>query len=137
VPATVGDMVEVLTVDDQAFFRSAAREVIDATPGFHAAAEAASGPEALRMVAELEPDLAIVDVRMPGMDGVETARRLVAEAPGLLVMLVSIEDAANLPSSVAGCGAAALVRKQDFRPALLRELWATAAPSRGAGAPPG
>jgi DNA-binding NarL/FixJ family response regulator len=123
-------MVDVLTVDDQAFFRVAARDVIQATPGFHQAGEAASGPEALRMVAKLEPDLAIVDVRMPGMDGAETARNLMAVAPRLVVLLVSSEEASNLPETVGECGAAALIRKEDFGPALLRELWATAAPSR-------
>jgi DNA-binding NarL/FixJ family response regulator len=119
-------MVDVLTVDDQAVFRSAAREVIEATPGFTPAWDAASGAEALQMMGEIEPDLALVDVRMPGMDGVETARRLRKLAPGLVVVLISIEEASNLPSSARSCGAAALIRKQDFRPALLRDLWATA-----------
>jgi two-component system, NarL family, invasion response regulator UvrY len=117
-------MVGVLTVDDQAVFRAAARDVIEATPGFSCAGEAASGEEALQLAGELDPELALVDVRMPGMDGVETARRLRALAPELVVVLISIEDAANLPSSVNACDAAALIRKQDLRPALLSELWA-------------
>lgn len=118
-------MVEVLTVDDQAVFRSAARDVIEATPGFGAAGEAASGREALELIANVDARLALVDVRMPDMDGVETARRLMAVDPALVVVLISLEDATNLPSSIEGCGAAALVRKQDFCPGLLRELWAT------------
>jgi two-component system invasion response regulator UvrY len=121
-------MVEVLTVDDQEVFRAVARDVIEATPGFTSGGEAASGLEALRLLPELEPALALVDVRMPGMDGVETARRLVAAAPGLIVILISLEDPENLPSAAAHCGAAALVRKQEFCPALLRRLWAAHGP---------
>jgi two-component system, NarL family, invasion response regulator UvrY len=116
--------VDVMTVDDQAVFRAVAREVIEATPGFEPAGEAASGEEALRMVGERAPHLALVDVRMPGMDGIETAQLLKAAHPKVVVVLISLEEADDLPSSAGGCGAAALVRKQDFGPALLRRMWA-------------
>ena len=117
-------MVGVLTVDDQAVFRAAARNVIDATPGFEPAGDAASGPEALELFSRVRAQLALVDVRMPGMGGVETARLLRTADPALVVVLISLEDAASLPFSTSACGAAALVRKQDFCPTLLRELWA-------------
>jgi DNA-binding NarL/FixJ family response regulator len=117
-------MVGVLTVDDHAVFRAAARDVIEATPGFETAGEATSGAEALEIASQVRARLALVDVRMPGMDGAETARLLRAEDPALVVVLISLEDAASLPASTSACGAAELVRKQDFCPALLRELWA-------------
>ena len=117
-------MVDVLTVDDQEVFRAVARDVIESTPGFNSVLEAASGDEALELLREAHPELALVDMRMPGMDGIETTRRLVAAAPDLVVVLISIEGPANLPSEAGRCGAAALVRKQEFCPALLRELWA-------------
>jgi DNA-binding NarL/FixJ family response regulator len=98
--------------------------VIDATPGFEAAGEAASGTEALEMISYLHVRLALVDVRMPGMDETETTRRLRAADPAIVVVLISLEDSGDLPRSASHCGAAALVRKQDFRPKLLRELWA-------------
>jgi DNA-binding NarL/FixJ family response regulator len=104
-------MVGVLTVDDHAVFRAAARDVIDATPGFEPAGEATSGPEALELVSQVDAQLALVDVRMPGMDGAETARLLRAADPALVVVLISTDDAAGV------------VRKQDFCPTLLRELW--------------
>jgi len=115
--------VAVITVDDQSIFRAAAREVVEATPGFEAAGEAASGEEAIRLVDEVQPHLALVDVRMPGMDGVETARRLSAAHPQLVIVLISLQDQTDLPSTAAESGAATFVRKQDFRPALLRSLW--------------
>jgi DNA-binding NarL/FixJ family response regulator len=116
--------VGVLTVDDQAVFRLAALAVIEATPGFAAVGEAASGEEALQVADALRPDLVLLDVRMPGMDGVETARRLAAARPEAVVVLISTEDAIDLPLAASESDAAALVRKQDFCPRLLASLWA-------------
>ncbi|HEY6760687.1 MAG TPA: response regulator transcription factor [Baekduia sp.] len=116
--------IGVLIVDDQPFFRSAALEVVGALPGFRAVAEASSGQEAVEAVGELHPELVLLDVRMPGMDGIEAARLIMASHPSTVVVLISIEDIAGVPSTARTCGAAALVRKQDFGPALLRDLWA-------------
>src|SRR3954467_14645250 len=91
-----GEQVGVLVVDDQLVFRQVAHEVIDATEEFELLGEAASGPHALRAVAELDPDLVLLDVRMPGMDGIETAARLLAEHPEAVVVLITVEQAPNL-----------------------------------------
>ena len=117
--------VGVVTVDDQPYFRVAAHDVIEATPGFEPLGEACSGEEALGLVDESRPELVLVDVRMPGMDGIETARRIRAAHPDVVVVLISIEDPSNIPSDAQASGAAALVRKQDFKPSLLRDLWVT------------
>jgi len=113
----------VLVVDDQVVFRQVAHEVIDATRDFELVGEADSGPHALLAVAELAPDLVLVDVRMPGMDGIETATRMHAKQPRAVIVLITVEEAPNLPGGVSSCGAAELVRKQDFGPALLRQIW--------------
>ena len=84
--------ITVLAVDDRAVFLRAARELIAATPGFEQVGEAASGAEALALAADLRPDLALVDVRMPGMDGIETARRLHASDPDMVVVLISLDE---------------------------------------------
>jgi two-component system, NarL family, invasion response regulator UvrY len=115
--------VRVVTVDDQPFFREAAREVIDATPGFEPIGEASSGEEAIAVVDEVEPELVLIDVRMAGMDGIETAERIRAVHPNVVVVLISIEDPADVPAEARTCGAVALVRKQDFKPRLLQQLW--------------
>ena len=115
--------VRVLTVDDQAVFRGIAREVIDATPGFDAVGEAASGDEALAAVARLEPQLVLLDVRMPGLDGVQVAQRLRVTHPDTVVVLISIDDSIDLPSATQCARPVPLVRKQDFGPRLLRRLW--------------
>jgi two-component system, NarL family, invasion response regulator UvrY len=116
--------VRVLTVDDQAVFRAAARDVIEATPGFDPIAEAASGAEALAMTESLRPDLILMDVRMPDMDGIETTRRLRDAGSDSPVVLISFEDSDDIDAVARGCGADATLRKQDFCPGALRRLWA-------------
>ena len=118
-PTAVG----VLVVDDQAHFRRVALDVVAATPGFEPLGEAASGEEALALAAELSPELILLDVRMPVMDGIETARRLSTEHPGGVIVLISIDDPSELPAEVGSCGAKALIRKQDFGSLALRRLW--------------
>ena len=115
--------VTVVTVDDQPYFRDAARDVIEATAGFEMVGEACSGEEALAVVGALEPRLVLVDVRMPDMDGIEATRRIKADHPETVVVLISIEDTGNVPASAMTSGAAALVQKRNFGPSLLRGLW--------------
>jgi DNA-binding NarL/FixJ family response regulator len=115
--------VRVLTVDDQAVFRGIADDVIAATDGFEAVGEADSGAEALDAVQRLAPDLVLLDVRMPGMDGIEVARRILASRSDVLIVLISIDELPDLPSTAELGGAVPLVRKQDFGPRLLRRLW--------------
>jgi DNA-binding NarL/FixJ family response regulator len=115
--------VRVLTVDDQEMFRCVARDVIDATPGFESVGEVASGDEAFQAVDRLVPHLVLLDVRMPGIDGIEVARRLHATHPETLVVLISIEEPIDLPSAAEFRDSVPLVRKQDFGPRLLERVW--------------
>lgn len=114
--------VHVLTVDDQEMFRNVARDVIEATAGFESIGEAATGEEALEAVARLAPELVLLDVRMPGLSGIEVARRIVLTHPEVVVVLISIEERVDVPSA-AQLDRVPLVRKQDFGPVLLRRLW--------------
>jgi two-component system, NarL family, invasion response regulator UvrY len=117
-------MIGVLLVDDHAQFRRAARDLVEATPGFEVLGEAASGEEALRMVHDLDPALVLLDVRLPGMDGIEIARSITSVTPHPTVFLISVDDPADLPATINSCGAATFVRKRDLRPAGLRTQWA-------------
>lgn len=117
-------MIGVLLVDDHVQFRRAARDLVEATPGFESLGEAESGEEALRMLEHLDPGLVLLDVRLPGIDGIETARNITAESPHPTVVLVSIDELADPSATAESCGAATFVRKRDLCPATLSELWA-------------
>jgi two-component system, NarL family, invasion response regulator UvrY len=116
--------VRVLTVDDHAHFRDAARDVISATPGFQLVGEATSGPEALRAMEELAPELVLLDVQMPGMDGIEVAWRMSGSHPRTLIVLISAADPRRLLAARGLPRRVALERKQDLCPRRLRQLWA-------------
>ena len=116
--------VRTLVVDDHDQFLQVAADVVRATPGFVRAGEAGSGAEALAILEDAAPDLAIVDVRMPGIDGIELTKRIKARSPATVVALISAEDPAHLPASAGACGADAVARKQEFGPAMLRGMWA-------------
>jgi two-component system, NarL family, invasion response regulator UvrY len=119
------ERVGVLAVDDQPVFLAVVREVVDSTPGFHWVGDAASGEAALDAVDQLEPALVLLDVQMPGISGIETARRICATHPDVVVVLISVDKGLATRPEVAESGAAAFVRKQDLCPAMLRTLWQT------------
>jgi DNA-binding NarL/FixJ family response regulator len=115
--------VSVLIVDDQAPFRRAARAVVAATPGFEVVGEAQSGEEAIRLADALQPGLVLMDINLPGINGIEATRRITSAHPRAVVMLLSTYQAADLPADATSCGAAAYVHKEDFGPALVNDVW--------------
>jgi DNA-binding NarL/FixJ family response regulator len=115
--------IPVLIVDDQAPFRRAARAVVTATPGFEVVGEAESGEEAVEMADTLSPGLILMDINLPGINGIEATRRITAAHPDAVVMLLSTYQAGDLPSDADSCGAAAYVHKEQFGPSVVTELW--------------
>jgi DNA-binding NarL/FixJ family response regulator len=104
--------VAVLIVDDQPSYRSAMREVVEATPGLRLVGEADSGEAAIAAAQELAVRMVLMDKRMPGMNGFEACRAITERDPGIVVVVCSVED----PDLVSGRahGAAAVMRKQDL-----------------------
>jgi two-component system invasion response regulator UvrY len=121
--AAVSRPVPVLIVDDQAPFRRAARAVLAATPGFDPVGEAESGEQALDLVESLAPALVLMDINMPGIDGIESTRRIVGDHPDTVVFLLSTYRADDLPEGAKSCGAAGYIHKEEFGSAVLRDLW--------------
>lgn len=115
--------VPVLIVDDQLPFRTVARTVVGVTPGFSVVAEAESGEQAVERAAEFAPALVLMDINLPGINGVEATRRILATAGDTVVVLVSTYRADDLPDGADRCGAAAYVHKEDLSPVLLTSIW--------------
>jgi CheY-like chemotaxis protein len=114
--------VTVLAVDDHPRFLEAARAVVEATPGFVWAGGASSGEEALASAAGGEPDLVLVDVNMPQMDGFELTRRLRISHPRTLVALISAQKPEELRRT-GGSEEHPVFAKESLRPAWLRRFW--------------
>jgi DNA-binding NarL/FixJ family response regulator len=119
---SVTDVIGVLIVDDQEGFRRAAQSLVSATASFEAVGETASAEEALEAAVQLRPDLVLMDVRMPGLDGFETSRRMRAVLPDAVIVLVSADPDPD-PDHVEASGAAAFVRKEALNRSKLQALW--------------
>jgi DNA-binding NarL/FixJ family response regulator len=85
-------MTRVLIADDQALVRGGFRAILAAQPDLEVVAEAGNGREAVAEVARTEPDVALVDVRMPEMDGIEATRRITAATPVCRVLMLTTFD---------------------------------------------
>jgi len=110
-------------VDDQAPFRIAVKAVLRRLDGFELAGEAASGTEAVELADRLRPELVLMDINMPEMNGIEATRRIVAAHPDTVVILCSTYDVADLPPGAAASGARAYVNKEQLAADTLRRLW--------------
>jgi DNA-binding NarL/FixJ family response regulator len=95
----------ILLADDHNIFREGLRALIEQHDGLEVIAEAEDGRTALELTRKLRPHLAIVDVSMPGLNGIETTRRMVAEVPGVKVIALSMHSDAKLVGSMLSAGA--------------------------------
>lgn len=118
--------VRVLIVDDQAPFREAARAVIDLTDGFEVAGEAETGEAAVESARELDPDLVLMDVNLPGINGLEATRQILAESQRVVILVLSTYEAQEYAPRVAEAGAAAYIPKSEFGPDRLKSAWEAA-----------
>ena len=100
----------VLIVDDHADFRASARALLEAE-GFDVVGEAAGGEEAIGEVERLRPDVVLLDVQLPDVDGFEVAERLAAGGSGAAIVLISSREAAAYGPRLEGCAGKGLHRQ--------------------------
>jgi len=122
--------VHVLIVDDQAGFRRAAARVLARLPDFEVIGEVDSGEASVEAARQLQPDLVLMDIHLPGIDGPEATRRILADVVGPkvppIVFLLSTYDAADYAGQTVACGATAYLPKAEFGPAALSAAWIAA-----------
>jgi two-component system invasion response regulator UvrY len=118
-PGAVG----VLVVDDDPAFLTLARDVIRATPGFDAVGEAASGEDGVSLASALRPELVLMDVRMPGIGGIEAARRIAEGGDDRVVVVLMSADPGAVVPELLPTGTIGPVGKERLQPRALRRLW--------------
>ena len=116
-------MIHVLVVDDSVAFLAAATEVVVASDGFELEGVAATGDEGVELARLRRPDLALIDLNMPGIDGNETAARIATESPETVTVLMTATPDPTGRSN-------GLVDKRTLSPSALAEIWAQAKPGR-------
>jgi two-component system, NarL family, invasion response regulator UvrY len=120
------EQVPVWVVDDQASFRRVAVAMLSATDKFVLAGECETGESAIEVTQDERHGIVLMDIHMPGMGGIEAARRIHAAHPDLTVLLMSTYDISDLPCGVTDCGASAYLRKEELSPDALIRIWRAA-----------
>ncbi len=112
--------IQVLLADDQELIRRGFRMILEEQADISVIGEAADGDEAVRLTGDLHPDVVLMDVRMPGTDGIDATRRIVAEHPGARVLVLTTYDLDEYAFSALRYGASGFLLK-DARPAELAD----------------
>lgn len=118
------ETVHVLIVDDQPPFRSAARMVVELADGFEVVGEAETGEDGVVLARSLRPHLVLMDVNLPGIDGLEATRRITAAGGSTQVVLVlSTYESGDYERRARDAGATAFIPKSEFAPDMLEAAW--------------
>lgn len=115
-------MIRVLLVDDQAIVRRALRARFHLEPDLEVVGEASTGSEALTLAKTLTPDVVLMDIQMPDMDGIEATAVLRRAVPQSVVVILSIQDDAQTRERAKAAGAIAFVEKRGATDSLLTAI---------------
>jgi two-component system response regulator NreC len=119
--------IQVLIADDHGVVRAGLRALLIAEPDLQVVGEAATGEEAVRLAVRRKPDVALMDISMPGMDGIEATRRLAEQAPKVRVLLLTVHEDAAMLREALRAGAAGYVIKRAVESELINAIRAAAA----------
>jgi DNA-binding NarL/FixJ family response regulator len=114
----------VVIADDHQFFRDGVRALLDAQPGMECVGEAATGEEAVRLSTEVQPDVVLMDVQMPGMSGVEATRQIVSSSPQIRVLVVTMFEDDHLVFAAMRAGARGYLLKGTRHEDMVRAILA-------------
>ena len=103
--------IKILIADDHAFVREGTRRILEQEPDLEVVAEAGDGEEAVRLASDLKPDVALIDVAMPKLDGIEATRQIKALCPAVAVLVLSAYDDDQFVFGLLEAGAAGYLLK--------------------------
>jgi len=117
-------MPRVLIVDDHAFIRRGVQTILHPFPEWEFCGEADNGRDAIRMAYELKPEVIIMDVSMPGLNGIEATRAIRKTQPAVKIVLLTLHESADLVRNAFRAGARGYLLKTDAEQELVRALTA-------------
>ena len=115
-------MPRVLIVDDHAFIRRGVQTILHPFPEWELCGEADNGSDAIRMAEELKPEVIIMDLSMPGLNGIEATRAIRKTQPGVKIVLLTLHESAELVRSAFRAGARGYLLKTDAEQELVKAL---------------
>jgi len=115
-------MPRVLIVDDHAFIRRGVQTILHSFPEWEFCGEAENGKEAIRLADELKPEVIIMDVSMPGLNGIEATRAIRKTQPDIKIVLLTLHESAELLRSAFRAGARGYLLKTDAEQELVKAL---------------
>ncbi|MFC2068950.1 response regulator [Chloroflexota bacterium] len=116
------DKVNIIVADDHPLFRQSIRNVLDKEADFTVVAEAGDGAEVVRLTAELHPDVILMDITMPNMDGLEATRQIKAAHPNIAVLVLTIHSDDQHVIGILEAGAAGYLTKSVFGEAVVQAV---------------
>lgn len=120
----------VLIADDQTLFRSGLAQLLDGDPRVEVVGQAADGLDVVKQAGSLKPDVVLMDLKMPNLDGIEATRRILAEHPEIKVLVLTSFDTDNLVLQALRAGASGYVLKDSHAEAVVSSILAVLAGER-------
>jgi DNA-binding NarL/FixJ family response regulator len=114
--------LRILIADDHALVRQGAKVVLEARPGWRVVGEASNGREAVQKAIELKPDVVVVDISMPELDGVEVARQIREGVPSTKVLVLTMHESDQMVKRALDAGALGYILKSDLTECLARAV---------------
>jgi len=116
------EVIKVLVADDQTLFRAGLARLLEESPELDVVGEAKDGQQAVEMVRRLRPDVVLMDLKMPGVDGVEATRKITAEHPEVKVLVLTTFDVDSYVLQALRVGASGYVLKESTPEAIVRSI---------------
>ena len=108
-----GMALRILIADDHAVFRRGVRGLLEEQPGWHVVGGASNGRQAVEMARELQPDVVVLDIRMPELNGLDATRHILQLSPGSEILILTLHNSDHSAGEVRKAGAGVYILKSD------------------------